>query len=372
MLSVASATKPALSTAWTSLASTPWMGLVISAVVLAVMWVSGSLTGYSATTLVGIGLVAWLAVENGGNDVSKGVAPLVAAGQVGDVGALIYGTAVTIVGSLLSIYLSAKVLKLFTSGLINTGYDVTGPMMLAIAVGASLWVALATYYSLPVSTTHAIIGSVITVGSLAYGSGGVAWANLVNKVVIPLLFSPVTGLTLAWVVSALIARVRLPESIQRSTTWLTCGAINFVRALNDTPKIVAIAFFAAIVSAADGVAINQTALYVVVTLAMALGSFIKGLPILQLLARKVTKLDTNLSLSASLTSAGLVLASSRLGLPVSTTHVTTSSILGAGLRSGVKSVNWKVVRDMGLSWIVTLPGAGLIGGLTYLVTRMLY
>lgn len=381
---------PSTSSRWLALTCHPLTGLAIALASTLAFLGLGLFNGVSTVSLVGLLLVAWLAAENGGNDVSKAIAPLVASGSTSELGALAYGTAVTAMGSVASIYLASNVLKLFTSGFIAPGYDVTGGMMLAIAAGATLWVALATRFALPVSTTHAIIGAILMVSSLAYGINGVVWSKLGAKVVAPLLLSPVLGGIAAWMIVMVLQCVRIPHVVNRSMTWLSSGAISFVRAVNDTPKIVAVAYFALTLSTPIS-AQHKIGLFFLITVAMAMGSLIKGLAVTRLLAYKVTHVDDAGSLASTVSTAVLVLAASNCGLPVSTTHVSSSAIIGTGLRKRFKghvceecgtavclctnacakpgsAVNWAVVRHMVLSWVITLPAAGAIGAIVYFLS----
>ena len=100
-------------------------------------------------------------------------------------------------------------------------------------------------------------------------------------------------------------------------------------------------------------------------MAMGLGSYLGGLRVTEVLAEKVTSMDHAEGLSANLTTSSLVLVSATMGLPVSTTHVSSSAIIGIGLVKGVTAVRWRTVRDMVLAWIVTLPAAGLLAWLAY-------
>ncbi|MEW5323651.1 inorganic phosphate transporter [Geobacillus thermoleovorans] len=155
----------------------------------------------------------------------------------------------------------------------------------------------------------------------------------------------------------------------KGITWVSSGAICFVRAINDTPKIVAIAVLVAMLPF-DGRQIDTLfPMFLFVTVAMGIGSLVKGVSVTRLLSKKVTQLDDHSSVAAVLTTTALVLSSSQLGLPVSTTHVSTSAIIGAGIRKGRQAINWSVVRDMVLSWLVTLPGAGLLGAIAYYILR---
>ena len=108
------------------------------------------------------------------------------------------------------------------------------------------------------------------------------------------------------------------------------------------------------------------------TLAMGLGSYFGGLRVTEVLAERVTRMDHAEGLSANLTTSSLVLLSGSLGLPVSTTHVSSSAIIGIGLLKGLTNVRWTTVRDMVLAWIITLPASAILSALAYmLLSRIL-
>jgi PiT family inorganic phosphate transporter len=111
---------------------------------------------------------------------------------------------------------------------------------------------------------------------------------------------------------------------------------------------------------------SQFAAFGGVALAMGLGSYFGGRRVTEVLAEKVTKMNHAEGLSANLTTSSLVLVSGTLGLPVSTTHVSSSAIIGIGLLKGLNAVRWTTVRDMVLAWVVTLPAAALLACLAYL------
>ncbi|HKS70929.1 MAG TPA: inorganic phosphate transporter, partial [Ktedonobacterales bacterium] len=113
-------------------------------------------------------------------------------------------------------------------------------------------------------------------------------------------------------------------------------------------------------------------LFMLVAAGIGLGSLLGGLKVTETLAEKVTTMDHAEGLSANLVTALLVAVASNLGLPVSTTHVSSGAVIGVGLREGTSHVNWRVVRDMALAWVVTLPGAGLLGLAAYLVFELVH
>jgi len=145
---------------------------------------------------------------------------------------------------------------------------------------------------------------------------------------------------------------------------LSAMLIAVSRALNDTPKIVALGLLVQN-------SISQPFLFAVVTLAMGLGSIVGGWRVTQTLAKRITQLDNRTGLSANLTIVSLVAVCANLGLPVSTTHVTGGAILGVGVAKGSKSVFWDVVRNIALAWLVTLPiCATLSAAISFALTRL--
>jgi len=140
-----------------------------------------------------------------------------------------------------------------------------------------------------------------------------------------------------------------------SIHWLSGGLIGFARGWNDTPKIAALALVAL-----PG---RMSLAFAIVTIGMTLGGLVSGRKVLQTLSRKLTPLPLPQSLTASLTTAALVCLASWKGLPVSTTHVSTGAIIGAGLNNDPKNVNWKKVTEIFLSWVITLPASALLAAL---------
>jgi PiT family inorganic phosphate transporter len=117
---------------------------------------------------------------------------------------------------------------------------------------------------------------------------------------------------------------------------------------------------------------SQLAAFGGVALAMGLGSYFGGLRVTEVLAEKITSMDHSEGLSANLTTSLLVLVSGTLGLPVSTTHISSSAIIGIGLLKGLNAVRWTTVQGMVLAWVVTLPASALLACIAYLIlTRVL-
>jgi PiT family inorganic phosphate transporter len=140
--------------------------------------------------------------------------------------------------------------------------------------------------------------------------------------------------------------------------WTSGGLVGFARGWNDAPKIAALS----IVALSDAHFKNPAAIgFAIVTIAMAIGGLVSGRQVLETLARKLTPLPLPESLTASLTTAALVSAASWASLPVSTTHVATGAIVGAGLKNDPSQVKWSKVTEIVMSWLITLPVAGIVG-----------
>ncbi len=351
-----------------------------------------------------------LAYANGANDVSKGVATLVGSGVTTYRRGLAWGTLWTVAGALLALVVSVGLVRMFTTGLLVAPPDAE-LFPLAVAAGAFGWVILASRTGLPVSTTHAMIGAIVGTALAAVGVTGVRWSLLVTSVALPLALSPLVAGLLAYLLHLTsagrlsrasrycvcvrsrpaglipasasvtmlagapsgVAVVDVPAVIVDETTncdeatvstrvrvtdaahWGTGAALSFARGLNDTPKIAALG-----IGAAAAVGVASLWVFVAAAAAMGLGSYLFGRRVTSTLAERVTEIDPLEGLSASTVAASLVLLASFVALPVSTTHVSTGAIIGAGLRSGGQAIRWRTVAHLTVAWIVTLPVAGLL------------
>lgn len=352
-----------------------------------------------------------IAYVNGANDVSKGIATLVGSGVTNYRRGVAWGTLWTGVGGIAGAFLAHAMVQTFGKGLLSPGVHASVTAALATIAGAAIWVAIATRKGLPVSTTHAIIGSIAGVATAAYGFAGVNWAAFGSKIALPLALSPVVSLALTSAVlrtwkalapgseadcvcvevlqpaAALAGAASVPlgsvpqihlatcaakGSTPRAVTlnhlhWLTSGATSFSRGLNDAAKMVALVLAAALLS---GKSLNlPVAYFVAVTFGMLAGSWFAGRRVTNVLASKVTPMNHREGFVANLITAALVGPGAALGLLMSTTHVSSGAIMGVAAGQG-ESVNRKTIRDMLLAWVVTLPAAAILGVVAFLALRL--
>jgi len=148
-------------------------------------------------SIVAIALIsAFVAYANGANDVSKGIATLAGSGISSYRRAILWGALWTTFGGLAAFGLSHALVTTFGKGILSAGVTPTLSAALATLIGEGLWVGTATRWGVPVSTTHAIVGSIAGVASIAYGPVGMSWTVLTGKIALPLLFSPVASLVI--------------------------------------------------------------------------------------------------------------------------------------------------------------------------------
>jgi PiT family inorganic phosphate transporter len=359
---------------------------------------------YIASALV---LLFLMSFANGANDVSKAIATLAGSGITTIRTAIAWGTLWTVLGALSGLLWGSAIIKNISSNIYTSSHDFLFASALSTALAPILWVSLATWRRWPVSTTHAIVGGLLGTGLIAFGTAGIQWATIYSKIALPLLVSPFLAILLAWLLTPSLEKFAcVTESLRLCLTpvprlsllnveqrqqvilddcvickcdspqaglthgytlsvdnmhWLTSGLLSFSRGLNDTPKLVAIVL--PFLFTNDGV---SGWLFVWGAVAMGLGSWIAGSNITELLGFEVTKLNHEQGFSANLVSTLLVIGASRLGMPVSTTHVSSSSIMGVGLVNN-EGLNMKTVKSMLFAWLVTVPVAACFAIIVYLI-----
>lgn len=358
--------------------------------------------------------VLFLAYANGANDNFKGVATLFGSKTVDYNGALRWATFCTLAGSLAAISLATTLVKNFSGkGLVSEDLVQSPFFTLSIALGASLTIFLATKIGMPVSTTHALVGALMGSGLIAVGMN-FNFEKLAGVFLMPLLVSPMLALLLSSMAYVLLRKLRLhfgvskksclcigavPEaSVQLSSGknkftpfgpspsqvrfanekdcielyegaflginaqkfldslhFLSAGVVSFARGLNDTPKIAGLLL---IFGALD----LRLGLFIL-GIAMAFGGLLNAKKVAETISNKIVPMNHGQGFTANLITGILVTTASVHGLPVSTTHVSVGSIFGIGAVHG--NADLKTIRNIVLSWVLTLPMACLFSATLY-------
>ena len=326
----------------------------------------------SMMTLIGLCAATTLAFANGANDISKSIATLVGSGESDYKKAVIVTSLAVSAGAVLASAWAVKMTLLFTKGMLAPQVQLNQAFALAVLAGAVGWVLLSTRVGMPVSTTHAIVGATLLTGLYAFGFDQVLWGSVWKKVALPLLLSPIIAFGASWLLfQGLNWLCREKYCLNcHWAHWASAVSSAFARGLNDTPKIAGLGFF--FYAALDpNATVAPRWFFLILAAANAAGGIILGLKVTDTLAHKVAKMDHLEGFTANLATTAMVVATALHGLPVSTTHVSSSAIMGMGLRKGSDGVNRVMVGQIALAWLVTLPTAGLIGVAAYLfLTRL--
>ena len=354
---------------------------------------------YIALALFGVCIVILaLAWFNGANDVAKGIATLVGSNNTAPRRAVLWGSLWTVLGGLAAMIWGVALVDTFSRGLLTPGFSADLVYLASAVLGATGWVMLATRLGLPVSTTHALLGGIIGAALAVVGPGGLRASAIASKAMLPLLASPLVAIVLCWMLLLLgktIAR-RVPawrpgccaqdewrknpficdpsrpilpaeprrnriERLLSLLHWLSSGATSFARGLNDTPKIAAFLFLGLNLSPGIALpALPENFPIIVVALVMGLGSLWGGYRVLAVMAHRVAPLDHRNAVVANVTTSSLVLLASPLGLPISTTHVSTGALFGVRLGERQAPRENDAIKMILIGWLVTLPVAAVL------------
>ena len=269
-------------------------------------------------------------------------------------------------------FLSLKVAATIASGIVDTG-RVTEMIVFAGLMGAIVWNLLTWARGLPSSSSHALIGGVVGAMLAAVGVSGIQSGALITKVVLPALIAPLAAFAAAGLVIALIYLVlggQRPGPVSRGFRvgqLFSTSALSLAHGTNDAQKTMGVITLALV--AHGSLSANHAAVPVWVIVAsasaIALGTYAGGWRIIRTVGTRIIKMDSAQGMSAQGAGALVILLSSHLGYPLSSTHVISGGVIGAGAAKRVSAVRWGVAGSIVGAWIVTLPAAGLFGAVAY-------
>lgn len=351
--------------------------------------------------------VLFVAYANGANDNFKGVATLFGSGSANYRASLAWATLCTFAGSLTALFVAERLIKaLGGEGLLSSATVGSPSFILSVAAGTALTVMLASLLSMPISTTHGLVGALLGAG-FAMASSDVGFSRLGATFLVPLVASPILAIGMAAGLYPLFRALRVAMGITRESCVcvdpapavvtqegvtggggalavgtcreryrgtllrlgaqetlqvahvLSAGAVSFARGLNDTPKLVAMLVAAKALGTGSG--------HLIVGLAMAVGAILHARRVAETMSRKITPMNHGQGFTANLVTAFLVIFAARLGLPVSTTHVSCGALFGIGFVT--RQVRWRIVAAIATAWMTTLPIAALVSYVVALVVN---
>ncbi len=249
-------------------------------------------------------------------------------------------------------------------------------LIFSALIGAIVWDLITWYVGLPTSSSHALVGGLIGGGLAALGSGSIISSG-VEKVVVFMIVSPIIGMVAAFILTTIVIRAFYrvsPTKINRyfkSLQLFSAFFYSVTHGTNDAQKTMGI--ITVLLVSYGSLKTFDVPLWVILAAhtSISLGTFFGGWRIVKTMAQKITKLRPYQGFCAE-TSGGLVLASmAALGVPVSTTHVISSSIMGVGATDKLSAVRWGIARKIVGAWILTIPAAAIIAAATYLALNQL-
>jgi len=287
------------------------------------------------------------------------------------------------VGNFVGAHFGAQVAKTVGDGVVGLpqGLAALG-VVLAGVLGAICWNLITWYFGLPSSSSHALIGGMVgaTLCSILFGvSGTVKWDQILLKIVIPMVASPVAGFLLGALMMLLLFwlfRRGHPGKLNRGfrmAQTVSAAAMSVGHGMQDAAKtmgIIVLALYTAEIQ--DSKTNIPEWVYWASATALALGTYAGGWRIIRTLGRRVIDLDPPAGFAAETVAASVLWVNSQLGLPISTTHTITSAIMGVGATKKLSAVRWGVAGNIVMAWILTFPGAALIAALCYVIVQLFF
>ncbi|MFC0548606.1 inorganic phosphate transporter [Kutzneria chonburiensis] len=321
--------------------------------------------------MLGLWVVVALALvfnyTNGFHDAANAVATAVSTRAMPLRWALAMGAAMNLVGALLSTGVAVTV----ADGVIAPPQGSDGlAVVLAAVVGAIVWNVATWYFGLPSSSSHALIGGLV--GAALAAASEVHWGGVINKVLVPMIISPLVGLVLGYLVmTGMLWLFRRGNAHRvrrgfRHAQIVSAAALALGHGLQDAQKSMGVIVLAlAVTGVGHG---GGVPLWVVLSCAaaMAAGSYSGGLRVMRTLGRRVFPMTPPHGFAAELSGAAVLYVTAfAWAAPISTTHVITTAIMGVGATRRPKAVRWGIAGDIVTGWVLTLPAAGLVAAAVY-------
>jgi PiT family inorganic phosphate transporter len=287
--------------------------------------------------------------------------------------------ALAAVMNLAGAFLTTAVAKTVGKGIIDTGLA-TQQTLLAALVGAIVWNLITWYFGIPSSSSHALFGGLIGAALVQSGANGVLWHGVAHKVAIPALVAPVVAFAGAFVLLIVL---------YWTFKWVTPGAgnrgfrlgqivssawVSFTHGANDAQKTMGIIALALVLHR-HGDASNfsiPTWVKVAAGAAIAGGTYVGGWRIIRTLGQRIYSKQPAQGFAAQTASGATIYLATLYGYPLSTTHIVSGSVMGAGATKRLSAVRWGVAGNIVLAWILTIPAAALVAAVCYWPVRVLF
>ena len=321
----------------------------------------------SGLLLVTVVLALLFDFSNGWHDCANAVATVVSTRVLRPLTAVLLAGALNVAGA----FFSTAVAKMIGGGIVFPD-AITNVVVAGAMAGAICWNLFTLILGLPTSSSHALIGGLVG-AAVAHGGWAVVQFKGLNKILEAMVLSPLLGFGMGFLIMALVSwsffRVHrgVATKLFSRLQLVSASFMAFSHGANDAQKVMGVITLALVASGQLTSTEVPTWVIVSCALAMGLGTTVGGWRIIHTLGMKMVKLEPVHGFAAETGAATVLLFTAQFGLPVSTTHTITSSILGVGSTKRLSAVRWGVTTKILSAWIFTLPGAALLGAGAYTV-----
>ncbi len=305
---------------------------------------------------------------NGAHDCANAIATVVSTKVLSPRVAVLMAASLNLIGA----FLGTKVATTLGAGIVNTEMVADcQPLVLAALIGAIAWNLLTWYFGIPSSSSHALIGGLMGAAVAHAGLDSLNSGSIVEKILLPLVLSPLAGFGVGFAVMFLIMflcaranRTRLNRAFTRLQI-LSAAFMATSHGLNDAQKtmgVITLALF--IFNEIDTIAVPFW-VKCVCAIAMAMGTALGGWKIIKTMGHKIFKLEPVHGFATETSAAAVICGASLFGAPISTTHTITACIFGVGATKRLSAVRWGVAGNLVVAWILTIPASGLISAIAF-------
>lgn len=308
---------------------------------------------------------------NGFHDCANAIATVVSTKVLSPKQAVLFGASLEFIGALTGTHVA----KTIGSGIVNADM-ITLTVIFCALLAAVLWNLLTWWLGLPSSSSHALIGGLLGATIVKAGIDAVHMTTLMEKVIIPMFSSPILGFCAGFLLMLFLIRLLYKANPQvvnkkfRKLQLVSSGLMALSHGSNDAQKtmgIITLALLAGGVLHKSPTGDFEIPIYVILicALTMAAGTMNGGWKIIKTMGHKIIKLKPIHGFAAETSAAGLILTASHFGIPLSTTHVISTAIMGVGSTLHAHAVKWRVVGNIVVAWVLTIPACMILSSIIY-------
>ena len=328
--------------------------------------------GFTLALLIVVALAVIFDYINGFHDTANAIATSVATRALRPQVAVGMAAAFNFIGA----FAGTAVAKTIGAGLVDDA-TTTQAIVAAALVGAIIWNLITWYVGIPSSSSHALIGGLLGATIIGAGVGALKTEGIRDKVLIPMFTSPLLGFAIAFVLMVAlywifrgVARKPAARGFRRLQVF-SAGYMAFAHGSNDAQKTMGIITLALVAAGVQSEPTIEPWVIIVAATAISLGTAVGGWRIMKTMGHRVVELEPVHGFAAETTAATVLFGTATLGMPVSTTHVISSAIMGVGSSKGTHGVKWGVAANILVAWVVTIPATMLVGAAAWFIMNAL-